>query len=121
MMSWSACLQRSATDKLGPPVSARPVVSYTISRDIIIVFRRVGVDTDGRRPVTEVLSLIVIRKFMQEAKRARCGLVSTWPSEQLEGGGVRTTRTGQIRSMVVRANWNPQSDGPTYNSASHWR
>lgn len=36
MMSWSACLQRSATDKLGPPVSARPVVSYTTPRDIII-------------------------------------------------------------------------------------
>ena len=35
MMSWLACLQRSATDKLGPPVSARAVVSYTTPRDII--------------------------------------------------------------------------------------
>ena len=36
MMSWLACLQRSATDKLGPPVSARAVVSYTTPRDIIL-------------------------------------------------------------------------------------
>ena len=35
MMSWSACLQRSATDQLDPPVSARPVASYTISWDTI--------------------------------------------------------------------------------------
>ncbi|SFR20432.1 hypothetical protein SAMN04515673_1211, partial [Poseidonocella sedimentorum] len=30
-----ACLQRSATDKLGPPVSTRPVTSYTTPWDII--------------------------------------------------------------------------------------
>ncbi len=35
-MSLSACLLRSATDKLGPPVSARPIVSYTICWDIIV-------------------------------------------------------------------------------------
>nr|WP_255446378.1 integrase core domain-containing protein [Tropicibacter alexandrii] len=35
-MSWSACLRRSVTDKLGPPVSARPVVSYTINWDVIL-------------------------------------------------------------------------------------
>ncbi len=37
MMSWLACLQHSATDKLGRPVSARAVVSYTTPRDIIAV------------------------------------------------------------------------------------
>ena len=36
MMSWSACLRRSATDKLGPPVTAKPIVSYTTSWDIIL-------------------------------------------------------------------------------------
>lgn len=35
MMSWSACLLRSATDQLGPHQSARPTASYTISWDII--------------------------------------------------------------------------------------
>ena len=33
MISLSACLQRSATDLLGPPVSARPAASYTIPWD----------------------------------------------------------------------------------------
>ena len=36
MISVSAYLQRRATDQLGPPESARPAVSYTTSRDIII-------------------------------------------------------------------------------------
>lgn len=39
MMSWSACLLRSATDLLGPHQSARPAASYTISWDSIEILR----------------------------------------------------------------------------------
>lgn len=36
-MIWlSACLLHRATDQIGPPKSARPVRSYTISRDSIV-------------------------------------------------------------------------------------
>ena len=35
MMSWSACLLRSATDLLGPHQSARPATSYTTGWDTI--------------------------------------------------------------------------------------
>ncbi len=35
MISVSVCLQRRATDQLGPLESARPMRSYTTSRDII--------------------------------------------------------------------------------------
>lgn len=35
MMSWSACLLRSATDLLGPHQSARPDTSYTTGRDTV--------------------------------------------------------------------------------------
>lgn len=35
MISVSACLQRRATDQLGPLESARPALSYTTCRDII--------------------------------------------------------------------------------------
>ena len=57
MMAWSACLQRSETDKLGPPVSARPVVSYTISWDIIrsriAAWQRRGEGCPGIDPVDQ--------------------------------------------------------------------
>ncbi len=36
MISVSVCLQRRATDQLGPLESARPMRSYTTSRDIIV-------------------------------------------------------------------------------------
>ena len=51
MMSWSACLQRSATDQLDPPVSARPVASYTISWDTIqiLVAKLIPVKTQAWR------------------------------------------------------------------------
>ena len=42
MISMSACLQRRATDQLGPLESPRPAVSYTTSRDIIGVLREEG-------------------------------------------------------------------------------
>lgn len=42
MMSWSACLPRSATDLLGPHLSARSAASYTISWDIILLDSIIG-------------------------------------------------------------------------------
>ena len=52
MMFWSACLRRSATDKLGPPVSARPVTSYTTAIDISSTMHMAAVSPDtGTMPV----------------------------------------------------------------------
>ncbi len=41
MISLSACLQRRATDQLGPPESARPTASYTTSWDIIHDYQKI--------------------------------------------------------------------------------
>ena len=52
MISMSACLQRRATDQLGPPMSARPMKSYTTSRDIIRALK--GILLIQRLVVTEI-------------------------------------------------------------------
>lgn len=60
MMSWSACLLRSATDQLGPHQSARPTASYTISWDII--FRpKTEWPTEGSRGTTRRRDLSIFR------------------------------------------------------------
>lgn len=54
MMSWSACLPHSATDQLGPPLSARPTASYTISWDSIHSFIvRFGLGFKGGEPQSQ--------------------------------------------------------------------
>ena len=62
MMSWSACLLRSATDLLGPHQSARPATSYTTGWDTMGASAVVRHASRGNGPVNSWLAGMLARK-----------------------------------------------------------